>query len=112
MSKPLFDPEGSGKMPHPLKSLAETLLSPSLLEAIPDAIVAVNEEGIVVQVNSQTQDLFGYTRDELIGQKIEMLVPERQRLQHHRREGRRSEPQQRNLRRRLPLRFQEQPRRR
>ncbi|MBZ5705247.1 MAG: PAS domain S-box protein [Acidobacteriia bacterium] len=83
MSKPLFDPEGSGKMPHPLKSLAETLLSPSLLEAIPDAIVAVNEEGIVVQVNSQTQDLFGYTRDELIGQKIEMLVPERQRLQHH-----------------------------
>ena len=82
MSKPVFDAGDPGKLPQPLKTLAETLLSPSLLEAIPDAMVAVNQDGIVVQVNSQTQDLFGYTRDELIGQRIEMLVPERQRLQH------------------------------
>lgn len=77
------DPTKAAGGPLPLKSLAETLLSPSLLEAIPDAMVAVNEEGIVVQVNSQTENLFGYTRDELIGQKVEMLVPERQRQQHH-----------------------------
>ena len=62
--------------------MAETLLSPSILEAIPDAIVAVNRQGVIVQINSQTEALFGYTRDELIGQKIEILVPERQRAGH------------------------------
>jgi PAS domain S-box-containing protein len=64
------------------KPVAETLLSASILEAIPDAIVAVNEQGVIIQANSQAEALFGYTRDELIGQKIEMLVPERQRPQH------------------------------
>ncbi|MFZ0730949.1 MAG: PAS domain S-box protein [Candidatus Sulfotelmatobacter sp.] len=64
------------------KPLAETLLSASILEAIPDAVAAVNQQGVIIQVNSQAEALFGYTRDELIGQKIEMLVPERQRPQH------------------------------
>jgi PAS domain S-box-containing protein len=66
----------------PQKSVAEALLSPSILEAIPDAVAAVNQQGVVIQVNSQTESLFGYTRDELIGQKIEILVPDRQRPQH------------------------------
>jgi PAS domain S-box-containing protein len=65
------------------KTVAETLLSPSILEAIPDAVAAVNQQGVIIQVNSQTEALFGYTRDELIGQRIEMLVPDRQRPQHH-----------------------------
>jgi PAS domain S-box-containing protein len=65
------------------KTVAETLLSPSILEAIPDAVAAVNQQGVIIQVNSQTEALFGYTRDELIGQKVEMLVPDRQRPQHH-----------------------------
>ncbi len=65
------------------KTVAETLLSPSILEAIPDAVVAVNQQGVIIQVNSQTEALFGYTRNELIGQRVEMLVPERQRSQHH-----------------------------
>jgi len=65
------------------KIVAETLLSASILEAIPDAVVAVNQQGVIIQVNSQTESLFGYTRDELIGQSVEMLVPERQRPQHH-----------------------------
>jgi PAS domain S-box-containing protein len=65
------------------KSVAETLLSSTILEAIPDAVVAVNEQGVIIQVNSQTEALFAYTRDELIGQKIEILVPERQRPKHH-----------------------------
>jgi len=69
--------------PSALKSPAGTVLSPSLLEAVPDAMVVVNHEGIMVQVNSQTEDLFGYTRGELIGQKVEILVPEAQRQQHH-----------------------------
>src|SRR6201993_4115651 len=65
------------------KTVAETLLSSSILEAIPDAVAAVNQLGVIIQVNSQTETLFGYTREELIGKKIEMLVPERQRPQHH-----------------------------
>jgi len=62
--------------------VAETLLSTSVLEAIPDALVAVNQRGVIVQANSQTEAMFGYTRDELIGQRVEILVPERQRISH------------------------------
>jgi PAS domain S-box-containing protein len=65
------------------KLVAETLLSASILEAIPDAVAAVNQQGVIIQVNSQTEGLFGYTRDKLIGQSVEMLVPERQRPKHH-----------------------------
>jgi hypothetical protein len=63
-------------------ALAEVLISPNLLEAIPDAIVAVDGAGTILQVNSQTEQLFGYDRKHLIGQKVEMLVPERHRPQH------------------------------
>jgi PAS domain S-box-containing protein len=65
-----------------LKGVAETLLSASILEAIPDAVAAVNQQGVIIQINSQTEALFGYTRGELIGQRIEILVPERQRPHH------------------------------
>jgi len=65
------------------KAVAEVLLSSDLLETLPDAIVAVDPAGTIVQVNSQTQELFGYDRDELIGQKVEMLVPENYRHEHH-----------------------------
>jgi len=57
-------------------------VSPSFLEAVPDAIAAVDQAGIILQVNSQTEHLFGYSHEELIGQNIEMLVPERYRHQH------------------------------
>jgi PAS domain S-box-containing protein len=67
----------------PQRTMAETLLSPAVLEAIPDAVAAVNQLGVIVQVNAQTEALFAYTRDELIGQTVEMLVPDRQRSQHH-----------------------------
>ena len=60
-----------------------TLISAEFLEILPDAIVAVNSEGEIIQVNSQAEALFGYAGKELVGQKIEILVPERQRRQHH-----------------------------
>ena len=37
--------------------------------------MAVNQEGIVLQVNSQTEAMFGYTQEELVGQQIEILLP-------------------------------------
>jgi PAS domain S-box-containing protein len=63
--------------------MIDFLLSSELLETLPDAIVAVDRDGTIVQVNTQTQELFGYLRDELIGQKVEMLVPESYRRHHH-----------------------------
>jgi PAS domain S-box-containing protein len=53
-----------------------------LLESAPDAMVIVDGRGQVVIVNAQTQSLFGYTRDELIGRPVELLIPERFRLIH------------------------------
>jgi PAS domain S-box-containing protein len=63
-------------------AIGEAFLSTQFLETIPDAIVAVDRDGTIVQVNSQAEALFGYRRGELMGQKIEILVPERSRGLH------------------------------
>ena len=53
-----------------------------LLESAPDAMVIVDDRGAIVLVNSQTEKIFGYVREELIGQPVEILVPIRYRAHH------------------------------
>lgn len=53
-----------------------------LMEAAPDAMVIVDQSGRVLLVNSQTEKMFGYTREELLNQQVEILVPEKFRAGH------------------------------
>ena len=53
-----------------------------VVESAPNAMILVNSSGQITLVNTQTEKLFGYTRNELIGNKLEMLIPERFRNYH------------------------------
>src|SRR6266496_4434840 len=47
------------------------------LDISPDALVIINQAGTIVMVNRQTEAVFGYTRSELLGQQLELLLPQR-----------------------------------
>jgi PAS domain S-box-containing protein len=70
--------------PDPAKSPEESSTFEQLLEAAPDAIVGVGDDGRIVLVNGQVEALFGYPREDLLGEKVEILVPERFRESHPR----------------------------
>ena len=57
-------------------------LEREFLEFAPDAVIGVDETGEIKLVNSRTQAVFGYGREELIGERVEMLVPESLRPTH------------------------------
>jgi len=52
------------------------------VEAAPSAMVLSNSKGMIVLVNSRTEQMFGYSREEMLGQPIEMLVPDETRPRH------------------------------
>lgn len=54
----------------------------NVLEMAPDGMMVVNESGMIQLANAQCEELFGYTRDELIGKPVEMLVPDHIRPHH------------------------------
>lgn len=53
-----------------------------VLQSAPDAMVLVNPHGLIVMVNRQMERIFGYTQEEMLGQPVELLIPERFREQH------------------------------
>jgi PAS domain S-box-containing protein len=70
----------------------------ALLESAPDALVLTDRAGVITLVNAQTEALFGYRREELLGRPVEVLVPEGLRAGHsaHRR-GFAADPQVRPM---------------
>src|SRR5664279_69477 len=61
----------------PAARLRDLFSQTALLELVPDAFVGVGANGEIVLANAQAEALFGYRREQLIGQPVEMLMPER-----------------------------------
>jgi PAS domain S-box-containing protein len=76
-----------------------------ILDSAPDAMVITDTQGHIVLLNGETERLFGYPREELLGQPIEMLVPERFRASHPQlREAYTAHPRMRSMMKGLDLR--------
>ncbi|HEY0606260.1 MAG TPA: PAS domain S-box protein [Herpetosiphonaceae bacterium] len=71
-----------GQRIHPAQHDPAAIPVQAVLHAAPDAMVITNADGTMRLVNQQAERVFGYTADELIGQPIELLLPERLRAIH------------------------------
>jgi PAS domain S-box-containing protein len=72
------------KQPSELLNVQQAIEAnvPAFLEAAPDAMVIVDQDGRILLINGQAERLFGYKRTELVGQPVEVLVPSRYRDNH------------------------------
>ena len=73
-----------GAKPRAKKHPSSSLLTSQILEMVPDATIIVDQSGTIIAANQQTTILFGYKSEELLGQKIELLIPERHLAAHER----------------------------
>ena len=64
------------------KIIKPEVLFKSIFNFSPDAIVIVNNEGIILQANAQAEKIFGYAGKELINRSVDILIPERFRKRH------------------------------
>jgi len=72
----------NGASPKKSQSFQPQALFEKLFEFSPDAIVVTNQDGRITNTNAQVERAFGYTREELLGQPVEILIPERFRNLH------------------------------
>ncbi len=82
----------------------QPVLFERLYDSLPDGVLVTNAEGEILRVNSQAENLFGYSRAELVGQPVELLIPERFQASHvGQRHGYVQEPRRRPMGTRLEL---------
>src|SRR2546426_10392766 len=72
----------NGASPGTAKRYDPQTLFEKLFESSPDAILVSDPDGRITEANAQVEKLFGYSRAELVGQRVEVLIPERFRLAH------------------------------
>ena len=68
--------------PEPVPLLLDQQIFYQLFEFAPDGIVVIGGRGFIKQINGQAEKMFGFSREELVGQPIEVLIPERFAQQH------------------------------
>ncbi len=89
---------GGTKTAYPEFNSESHAIFEKLFESSPDAIVVTGQGGKIVLVNAQLEKMFGYNRQDLLGQPVEVLVPERSRTAHDKhREGYYADPRMRPM---------------
>jgi len=83
MNQPSIRSHRGEKCAHSeLSPAEERALSSRFFEAVADSVLVINENGLIIRLNKQTEKMFGYGCDELLNQPLEMMIPERLRGPH------------------------------